>query len=543
MRVIALPILSLLTASMMARTFPAHAKPSEISPSDVNVLDYGADPGGRRDSSNAFFKAMSTVSDGGTIRVPPGTYQLDAAPWGTRFPNLIFQQALGVTYRGPGANILPYGQWAMGHVYSNGFLGVSGPNFFCDGTKQTKLLPGTEETICSNYELLTPSTGISHQLLAYMGTDNNENITSTPGQANWVETLNVTNNAHKINLQPSEHNGIPGASYVGIEIDMQADSTQSAQINREKGVYNAQGGAVAPNDVMDAGLLITGGGWPPPTQPELIGTAINIGRTQGAWFTSINAWNSRDGLVTNAYRYPIKIDTIYRGGNADPYCPTSSSGTGQTMSNVNGCVIQNGIYFDNVGGGGASGTILQAGQLLNGRPTLFLTRATDHIPSGQFLDFRSHAGDHSLFSVDVNGNMTTDGLLAAHGGSIQVDGPARRSRDIHFDTEGVERWELGANATSEDQPGTGSDLYISRRDNLGKPVDDPIRVNRQSGTVMIGDALALPGYPIAKLPTSPIAGELVMVTDAKSPLWGQTVKGGGNVRCLAMFNGSNWIAE
>lgn len=514
---------------------------------EANVLNFGADPSGVRDSAKAFREAMTAAGEGGTLNVPYGTYRLDSPPRGTAFPNMTFRQAIGVTYTGAGANIADYdrGQWAMGHTYTNGFLGVKGPAFFCDGRKQTALLSGATESICSSYEVLSPPEGVSHQLLMYMGADANRNTSSSQSLGNWLEDLNIVNNAWSLDIQPNGSNGLIGASYVGLEIDMQGSSSSTAKADASKGVFNVKGGAIASSDVMDTGLLITGGGWPPDRQPELIGTAVNIGRSQGAWFTALNTWNSRDGLVTNAYRYPIRIDTTYWGDNSDPYCPNLMPPYTGTSRNPNpgGCPILNGIYFDNVGGGGAAGSVFQAGQLANGRPALFLTRATDDHPDGLFLDFRTHNADRSVFSVDVRGNATARGDLATHGGSVQVDGPDGRFRYVHFDTQGTARWEIGADAAAEDHAGRGSNLYVSRRNDSGAPLDDPITISRRTGAVTIGDALVIPGYAVRSLPASPVAGEITMVTDALSPAWGQPVKGGGSTRCLVLYDGSAWIVE
>ncbi len=50
--------------------------PKIIQPVWVNVVDFGADPTGLRDSTEAFRKAIDAVSpDGGTVYVPSETYK------------------------------------------------------------------------------------------------------------------------------------------------------------------------------------------------------------------------------------------------------------------------------------------------------------------------------------------------------------------------------------------------------------------------------------------------------------------------------------
>jgi hypothetical protein len=49
---------------------------SMISGAQANVLDYGADPTGVADSLAAFNNAQATLTRGGTLYVPPGTYKM-----------------------------------------------------------------------------------------------------------------------------------------------------------------------------------------------------------------------------------------------------------------------------------------------------------------------------------------------------------------------------------------------------------------------------------------------------------------------------------
>jgi polygalacturonase len=49
----------------------------------VDLLDFGADPTGEKNSRVAFGTAIATLTlEGGTIYVPPGNYNLTTAPNG-----------------------------------------------------------------------------------------------------------------------------------------------------------------------------------------------------------------------------------------------------------------------------------------------------------------------------------------------------------------------------------------------------------------------------------------------------------------------------
>ncbi|NUR83453.1 MAG: mycodextranase, partial [Nonomuraea sp.] len=53
-----------------------HVAPPRFNPRAVNVLAFGADPTGRRDSADAFDRAIGRARHG-TVYIPPGTYQVN----------------------------------------------------------------------------------------------------------------------------------------------------------------------------------------------------------------------------------------------------------------------------------------------------------------------------------------------------------------------------------------------------------------------------------------------------------------------------------
>lgn len=61
----------------------------------------------------------------------------------------------------------------------------------------------------------------------------------------------------------------------------------------------------------------------------------------------------------------------------------------------------------------------------------------------------------------------------------------------------------------------------------------------QEGTVIGNGFVALP-KTVANLPANPVSGTLANVTDAASFVAGDTVAGGGSVKCLVQHNGTAW---
>ena len=58
--------------------------------------------------------------------------------------------------------------------------------------------------------------------------------------------------------------------------------------------------------------------------------------------------------------------------------------------------------------------------------------------------------------------------------------------------------------------------------------------------VVFGKQAQLASFTVATLPSSPETGDIAYVTDALTPVWNATVVGGGSVKVLVQFDGSNW---
>lgn len=147
--------------------------------------------------------------------------------------------------------------------------------------------------------------------------------------------------------------------------------------------------------------------------------------------------------------------------------------------------------------------------------------------------------NNTVLRIDTNGYLTARGLAAS--------GAAASFRYTHYDTSGTERWETGADATAESGSNAGSNFYISRRNDDGTAIDQPLTVNRATGAVGMGDGaningLKLTAHTYATIPacSSDIGGTLEQVTDSSTNTWGDTISGGGSNVVVAFCAGVNW---
>ncbi|MDP1763168.1 MAG: hypothetical protein Q8L07_04710, partial [Sediminibacterium sp.] len=66
--------------------------------------------------------------------------------------------------------------------------------------------------------------------------------------------------------------------------------------------------------------------------------------------------------------------------------------------------------------------------------------------------------------------------------------------------------------------------------------------NVLNGETTMGSVLKLKGYTVATLPTGSV-GAICYVTDATGPVYGATLVGGGSVKTVAFYDGTNWTAH
>lgn len=74
-----------------------------------------------------------------------------------------------------------------------------------------------------------------------------------------------------------------------------------------------------------------------------------------------------------------------------------------------------------------------------------------------------------------------------------VSGAAATLRGHRYQTAGVDRWQLGANATAEGGSNAGSNFEIRRYSDVGAVIDAPLTITRSNGNIATTAALAVGG--------------------------------------------------
>jgi hypothetical protein len=332
----------------------------------ANVLAYGADISGARDSATAFASAIAAAGPGGTVVIPAGTFLLSANPQSGWPGSITFAISPGARFIGAGAA----GLSGFNHALTNGFNTNGGQWQVWNDLPEPQGHANTTNGWAQ--ELLGPASGARSQVVGYMAADTNGNTTGGNVQA----VLNLVQNVHKADL-------IGQSVYKPFEIDLDVD-------------VSAPGAALANHGNGITGLLLTGGGAGGPYQGSgMLGLVLQRGT--GAWGKGIVVQNAQSGLVLNTSGIPIDIQTTYYGAPDDPTCPG--------RSHPEGCPVGAGIVFSNAPG--FAGTLLAGGQLANGNDTLLLRRASDAAPAGNFLRFRNAANSADLMSVNAEGEVST----------------------------------------------------------------------------------------------------------------------------------------
>lgn len=166
--------------------------------------------------------------------------------------------------------------------------------------------------------------------------------------------------------------------------------------------------------------------------------------------------------------------------------------------------------------------------------------------SGYFFRGQNQVGTN-LFTVDKTGTLFAQGALFSNSfasvvGTVQVNGNSGTFRYTHYDTSGLDRFEIGIDNASESGSNAGSNFYIARKSDAGAAIDSPLTINRASGIVTVAKGINLAGYTVATLPTCNSAnkGLMVYVTDANAVTYNSVVAGGGTNTLPVMCNGTNW---
>jgi hypothetical protein len=97
--------------------------------------------------------------------------------------------------------------------------------------------------------------------------------------------------------------------------------------------------------------------------------------------------------------------------------------------------------------------------------------------------------------VAVPGTLTLTGLANLNGGAytsrIDINGLKTTSRYLVFDTNGVPRWTIQANATDETGSNAGSDFVISSWSDAGSTLSNVLGITRSTGAVNIPGTLTV----------------------------------------------------
>lgn len=99
----------------------------------------------------------------------------------------------------------------------------------------------------------------------------------------------------------------------------------------------------------------------------------------------------------------------------------------------------------------------------------------------------SWAGIAPSAKVNTAGDTMTGHLILANNGELRIDNSAGNTRVIRLLTNGVNRWTIYANTTSESGGNVGSNLVIRRYADDGSTIGpDPLSINRATGVVSLG---------------------------------------------------------
>jgi hypothetical protein len=502
----------------------------------LNVLDFGADSTGVKDSAPAFYSAMLASGSGGTIYVPLGTYRLDTIPWGTNIRNIRLDAVPGIKWVGAGATMgagMLSNYWILGHPLTNPYNATSGPIFECYNINPGTTAPGTNATQCLSEELVGPhgdgtpgsATGATG-LLHYIGLDTGDSIDNF----NTGENVNIVTNVHNAD------NPVSNFGAIGLEVDVNVDVACRKKADgtpgwTTPGIPSCAGNTGAPDNshfpYTFMGMFVESGGAGGPFQAPLGGIGMQVKRGAGAWSIGYSCLWADSCFESDAYNHAMLIHTTYGYHTPnDPYCAGGSD-----------CPVQGGIYFDNAP---YWGNTLFAGSLLaNNSDALVISRYTDTSPAGRFINFTNKANTQTLFSVDVLGGVTYAGGI--------VNNSAGTYRSTFYRTAGSSRWEQGVAGTAESGSNVGSEWYLNRYSDTGALLDAPVQIYRTDGIVRMSDGAKLGATTVAALPVcnAALEGGIKGVTDAPaSATWNQTLSsGGGTLHTLAYCNGTNWTVH
>lgn len=412
----------------------------------INVKDYGAVGDGVTDDYNSFVQAYAAATEGSSIIVPYGVYNLSSNP-DTHTKNIRWIFDYGTTFVGDGA------KGGLDGVI-NGFISPASNPFNIIARNNSKMYNTIDSPIgggvcVDSYEVDSSDRG--NKMITGTITNGSAVMTNVndlsdiavgdsilaSGVAGWLDGSTRANSVRVVSIDYDNNtitfgstpapNAIPGDGwcvatpwtgasqtanfvirprvwtvnkYLGIETSNIDNIDEFGYLIN--GVFNVNGGVgnaieldvnlVGPASGGTTGLLLTGiGDYADPNY----GIVINRGGKQN-WTTGIDISNCLFGLGISAYQ-PILIKSDF-------------------YDNVTEAAIKPyfGILFDNVNDLVPTTRPLFGGeQLVNNAVGILLARADDAAPTGSFITCLNHAHDTEIFKVDVAGEVTTPSIKIA----------------------------------------------------------------------------------------------------------------------------------
>jgi hypothetical protein len=422
----------------------------------INVRDFGAALDGVTDDYPAFLRAYNACASGGTVFVPytAGGAYLSANPDAGTKP-IIWSLDIGVKLSGPGIGSPSTGAGTFGSLRTNPWLRVNGKSVYSDLTtlpspvggavvgdswefraldaaKSYKAITGTITNGSAVMTAVSDTSGIypGDAIMAV------SSITGWPlatGRSDAMRVVSVSGNTITFGPDAGAGQATPtpwtGATTVGASFKIRrrqlmagwysglsTGTVDNIDVHHElwNPVLNITGSAGAAIEIdlncyantsdFSRALFITGGGSGTTIGGVPTGNIIAIDIQRGGqidWGTGISLRRTRVGLYTNA-KFPIKIDTSYLNGV-----------TGSTET------IGYGIHFENITG--LKGALFEGAQLANNADAIWLQRATDTAPTGNFLNLYAADGTTRLGFWSVSGELHATGLHVLAGGVLNME--------------------------------------------------------------------------------------------------------------------------
>ena len=233
----------------------------------------------------------------------------------------------------------------------------------------------------------------------------------------------------------------------------------------------------------------------------------------------------------------ISTSEAFSGGNITSSGQFSTTGSGAIFT-ASGATTSAKIFnITNTSGGIAFGVESSTGGSIVAGSTAYATVFTStgniqtYIGSTKILDI----GSSSIVSSQ---NMALGGTALSGSGSsrwLTTDGTSVVGGGLISSVSGVAKAYYFYDGTYAAVQGSTS-IGVALQYNGGT---NGLTINGTSGNATFGATVTLAAYTVATLPTAAV-GMICYVTDASAPTYGATVAGGGAVKTLVFYDGTNW---